>query len=54
MRHIGICEICEKETEVFACFSTTEPISFLCCKDCFKKGLEPYIYTDDFEEYFNN
>jgi hypothetical protein len=39
---IGVCDICEKETEVCVCSSTMGAVSLAYCKECERKDLEPY------------
>lgn len=39
---IGKCDVCGKETEVYAACSSCGGISFSYCSECLKKGLEPY------------
>jgi len=38
----GICDVCEKETEVVVCSSRYGPLSNAYCEACFDRGYQPY------------
>ena len=56
---MGKCDVCGKETEVFAACSACGAISFSYCQECMSAGIEPYdalvgmaLYVDEFNESF--